>query len=137
MHGINGREGSSWAKLQRLSYLKVTARALLAKIGGATVLCQFVTTVSVDSVVAFTEGPNSGVNPKDDPKILSVWRSTCIVRGVAVESRAQPEKIFRALESRRINLIVDEEKIKLKEHTDATQRISEQQRSGKEIVGCQ
>lgn len=84
-----------------------------------------------DSIIGLTESLNSDIEPKDNLNILNLWTSTCIIRLITVESRAQLEEMIRALESLRIKLIVGEEELKLKNYTDTNQRMSEQRHSGK------
>jgi D-arabinose 1-dehydrogenase-like Zn-dependent alcohol dehydrogenase len=66
--------------------------------------------------------------------MLSAWTSSCIVRGIAVGSRAQFEDMNRAIEAKYLKPIIDEKVWRLEELREAYQYMWEQKHAGKVVV---
>ena len=92
--------------------------------------------VRAEGVVAIVGSIGSGVDAAGDPGLLSAWANNCIVRGLAVGSRAQFEDLNRALVAGEIVPVVDERVFGLGELKEAYQYVLEQRNFGKAVVDC-
>ena len=135
-HVINYKEDQAWGE----SAKKLTSGGegvdFIVEVGGATTLTQSVRAVKADGVIAIAGSIGSDIGASGDPGLLSAWASNCIVRGIAVGSRAQFGELNRAIVINRIKPIVDAKVFKLEQLKEAYHFMSKQQNFGKVVIDC-
>lgn len=131
---INYKEDHGWGKTAKALSPGGNGVDFVIEVGGATTLAQSMSAIKIDGIVAIAGSIGSEINAKGDPGLLSAWMSTCIVRGIAVGSRAQFEDLIRAVEARSIKPVVDTKVFRLKDLKEAYQYLSEQRNFGKIVV---
>jgi len=135
-HAINYREDEEWGKTAKALANGGEGVDFVVEIGGATTLAQSVSAVRAEGIIAIVGSIGSDVGTAGDPGLLSAWAKNCIVRGLAVGSRAQFEDLNRALVAREIRPVVGERVFRLGELREAYQYVLEQRNFGKVVVEC-
>lgn len=136
-HVINYREDTSWGNAAKALSPGGDGVDFVVEVGGATTLSQSVAAVKIDGLIAIAGSIGSDIATDGDPGLLSAWTSTCIVRGIAVGSRAQFEDMIRAIDAKSIKPVVDERVFKLENLKEAYQYMYEQRNFGKVVIDCQ
>ena len=134
-HIINYRDDKSWGETVKKLTPGDEGVDFTVEVGGAATLKQSLAAIKIDGIIA-TVGAIGGSN-EQEPGMLNAWYNTCLVRGIAVGSRAQFEDMNKAIASNAIKPILDEKVFKLEEVREAYQYLWEQKNFGKVVVDCQ
>lgn len=135
-HVINYKRDVHWGTTAKTLTPCGAGVDFVVEVGGANTMAQSLAAIKIDgliAVVGIIGGPSESLQ---EPSILNAWRSTCLVRGVAVGSRVQFEEMNRAIEAKALKPVVDEKVFKLDQLKEAYQYLSEQKHVGKVVVEC-
>ncbi|KAI9688695.1 MAG: hypothetical protein M1822_001052 [Bathelium mastoideum] len=135
-HVINYREDKTWGETAKSLTPGEEGVDFIVEIGGATTLTQSVAAIKIDGLIAIAGSIGSDIAAAGDPGMLSAWAHTCLVRGIAVGSRAQFEDMNRAFMANGIKPRVDAKIFKLEQLKEAYQYMSDQKNFGKVVVDC-
>lgn len=135
-HVINYKETQDWGKAARNLTPGSEGVDFIVEVGGAATLQQSLAAIKIDGVIAVVGAVAGTDNAQPEPGILNAWYNTCVVRGIAVGSRAQFEDMNRAIAASGLKPIIDEKRFKLDELKEAYQYLSEQRNIGKVVVDC-
>ena len=134
---INYREDANWGQTAKQLTAGGEGVDFVVEIGGATTLSQSMSAVKIDGLVAIAGSIGSDIAAPGDPGLLRAWASTCIVRGIAVGSRAQFEEMNHTFVTNNIKPIVDARLFKLEQLKEAYRHMWDQKNFGKVVVDCQ
>lgn len=134
-HVINYRDDMSWGETAKKFTSGGEGVDFIIEVGGAATLKQSLAAIKIDGIIA-TVGAIGG-SEGQEPGMLNAWYNTCLVRGIAVGSRAQFEEMNRAIAANGIKPVVDDRVFELEEVIQAYQYMWEQKNFGKVVVECQ
>jgi NADPH:quinone reductase-like Zn-dependent oxidoreductase len=136
-HVINYREDNQWGETAKSLTPRCEGVDFVVEIGGATTLSQSMAAIKIDGLVAIAGSIGSAIDAAGDPGLLSAWANTCLVRGIAVGSRAQFEEMNQAFVTNGIKPLVENTVFKLDQLKEACQYMWDQKNFGKVVVDCQ
>nr|POE49259.1 zinc-type alcohol dehydrogenase-like protein [Quercus suber] len=136
-HIINYRENAKWGETAKSLTRGNSGVDFVVEVGGPATLGQSLAAVRRAGIIASC-GAVGGLGGSDvGPALISAWTSSCIVRGVAVGSRAHAEDMNKAIESAGLRPILDPQTFTLEELKKGYQYLESQRHFGKVIIDCQ
>jgi len=131
-HIFNYKIDENWGETAK----KLTPGGLgvdhIIEVGGPKTIKQSFDAIKIDgviTVIGFIAGQT-----KDQPSFLEVLQHSCVVRGGLVGSRAQFEKMNKAIDANGIKPVVDEKAFGFEELKEAYQYMWDQKHFGKVTV---
>jgi NADPH:quinone reductase-like Zn-dependent oxidoreductase len=135
-HVINYREVQDWGQRAKSLTRKGQGVDFIIEVGGGTMLEQSLAAIRRAGVIAVC-GAVGGLGGADPgPALIRAWTSSCVVRGVAVGSRAHAEEMNKAIEATSLRPVLDEKVFKLEDLKDGYEYLGEQKHVGKVIIDC-
>lgn len=133
-HVINYRDDAQWGETAKALTAGQEGVDFVVEVGGAATLPQTLAAIKMDGIISIV-GAVGGQDSKDpEPGLLNAWFRGCIVRGIAVGSRAQFEEMNRCIIANHIKPVVDQKTFHLRELKEAYQYLWEQRHVGKVVV---
>ncbi|KAF4553555.1 Zinc-binding dehydrogenase-like protein 22 [Elsinoe fawcettii] len=136
-HVINYNDDRAWGHTAKLLTEHRRGVDFVVEIGGPATLEQSLSSVRKGGIIAVCGAIGGFDQAQPGPPLISAWTSSCIVRGVAVGSRAHAEDMNRASIAMRVRPVLDMKSFALKELKDAYQYLKSQKHFGKVVIDCQ
>jgi NADPH:quinone reductase-like Zn-dependent oxidoreductase len=136
-HIIDYNKDKSWGQTAKSLSAGGEGVDFIIEVGGPSTLSQSVAAIKADGIIAVAGSIGSDLSAQGDPGLLSAWTSNCIVRGIAVGSRALLEEAIRAIEAKGIQPVVDDKRFTLDQLKEAYSHMLSQRNFGKVVIDIQ
>ena len=105
----------------------------IIEVGGPNTVAQSLKAIKMEGVITVI-GFLGGAQAEDQPSILDLLTFGCTARGVMVGSRRQFEDMNRAIEARKIKMVVDQKVFGFEQAKEAYQYVWDQKHFGNVVI---
>lgn len=135
-HVLNYRDDPTWGETAKGLTPEGHGVDFVVEVGGAATLKQSLAAVKIDGAISIVGAIGGSEKGETEPGLLHAWYNTCLVRGVAVGSRAQFEDMNRAITVNALKPVVDERVFRMEDLRDGYQYLWDQKHFGKVVIDC-